>query len=198
VSSEPRSLVLVYNQQIDRSECFVIQFNGRCKVQDRKGSAGARPQDVLCYFTSVDFHLDEQNRARAQQAVVHLRCSGEHVGPRSDRNLVGPCRILADDGAPGWTLRRHNSGEIHTSGCQATKRDRSQIVWANSPYHQHASAIASGGNGLVPTFPAWLGWTIALAVPYLGLIDGVTRKGAADVPYPVFALLRSPSRLQRP
>jgi hypothetical protein len=44
----------------------------------------------------------------------------------------------------------------------------------------------------------WMDWTVALGVPYLGLIDGVTRKGAADVPYPVFALLPDPSRLQRP
>ena len=44
----------------------------------------------------------------------------------------------------------------------------------------------------------WMGWTIALGAPYLRFIDAVTRKGAADVPYPVFALLSGPSRLQRP
>jgi hypothetical protein len=44
----------------------------------------------------------------------------------------------------------------------------------------------------------WMDWTVALRAPYLGLIDAVAHKGAADVPYPVFALLPGPSRLQRP
>ena len=44
----------------------------------------------------------------------------------------------------------------------------------------------------------WMNWTVALGAPYLEAIDAVTRKGAADVPYAVFALLPVPSRLQRP